>query len=98
MTSDSTAVLRSAWGSSPTDVFIVGHPTSSSGVILHYDGDGDNDGNGDDIWEEELTGIDKLNSTWGTAPDNVFAVGKNGTILQYNGADWNTMTSSTTLS
>lgn len=28
---------------------------------------------------------------WGAAPDNVFAVGDNGTILHYNGTAWSTM-------
>ncbi len=37
-----------------------------------------------------------LYGVWGSASDNVFAVGGGGTILKYNGSTWSTLTSNTT--
>ena len=61
MKSGSTEFLYGVWGSSPTDVFAVGE----NGTILHYDGDGDNDGDPDTMWERISSGIEKsLNDVW----------------------------------
>ena len=73
------------------------HQSHTEGIILHYDGDGNNDGTPDDIWETTLTGIDKLNAVRGTSEKNIYAVGRNGTILRYNGSIWIPMTSGTTI-
>lgn len=37
-----------------------------------------------------------LNAIWGTASNNIFAVGRGGTILHYNGSSWTAMASNTT--
>lgn len=37
-----------------------------------------------------------LQSVWGSSGSDVFAVGRNGTILHYNGTSWSPMKSSTT--
>jgi hypothetical protein len=29
-----------------------------------------------------------LGAVWGTSSDNIFAVGSNGTILRYDGKNW----------
>ena len=72
--------LLGVWGSSSTDVFVVGE----SGTILHYDGK---------IWEEMLSGTDELLcDIWGTSSSDVFAVSKSGAILHYDGSTWGTMT------
>jgi hypothetical protein len=39
----------------------------------------------------------RLRDVWGTAADNVIAVGEDGTIRKYNGTSWGSMTSNTTL-
>ena len=37
-----------------------------------------------------------LNAIWGTGGNNVFAAGKSGTILHYDGSSWSSMSSGTT--
>ena len=39
--------------------------------------------------------IKTLNGIWGTSATNIYAVGLEGTILRYNGADWTSETSGT---
>lgn len=66
------------WGTSAEQVFVVGQ----RGVLLAYDGT---------TWtaEESGTGED-LVSLWGTAPDNILAVGgrQNGVVAHYDGDGW----------
>ena len=40
---------------------------------------------GEAVSDETIQGV------WGAASDNVFVVGDSGTVLNYNGADWNVM-------
>ncbi|MCP4714236.1 MAG: hypothetical protein GY868_03890, partial [Deltaproteobacteria bacterium] len=55
--------------------------------IMHYDGT---------EWTHTETGINAdLFDIWGSAADNVFAVGTDGTILHYDGTLWQTMESPT---
>jgi len=37
-----------------------------------------------------------LYSVWGSASNDVFAVGSSGTIVHYDGSDWSSMSTSTT--
>ncbi len=75
--------LTAIWGSSATDVYVVG----AFGVIHHFDGVG---------WTEISTeGGDYLADVWGTSSTDVFAVGSHGTILHYDGAEWSQMESGT---
>lgn len=68
--------LFSVWGSSATDVFVVGDKAS----IFHYDGE---------TWRKETsTATADLFSVWGTGPDQVFACGGGGTILRRSGSVW----------
>jgi len=40
-------------------------------------------------WEQMETPVTAaLNGIWGSAANNVYAVGSSGTVLQYNGSDW----------
>jgi hypothetical protein len=64
------------WGSSGSDVFVVGE----NGVILHWNGD---------VWEEMESGTyEHLVAVRGSAHDNVYAVGARGTVLRYDGSSW----------
>ena len=87
--------LFAVWGSSVTDVFAVGHYGTiwqfdnetglgqNNSEILHYNGT---------AWEGMGKGISKrLSGIWGSAANNVFAVGEGGTILQYDGSSWTAM-------
>src|SRR5947208_8668265 len=61
-----TANLFGVWGSSATDVFVVGE----SGTILHYDGVG---------WIKQASGTTaRLRDVWGTGPTNVYVAGDSG--------------------
>lgn len=49
------------------------------------------------IWEPMDSGTtNRLSAVWGTAPENIFAVGDIGTILHFNGNNWTQMVSPTT--
>ena len=84
--------LSSVWGSSPTDVFAVGH-SCSGGVVLHYNGTGwgtaPPPGCGGflvNLW---------YYTVWGTSAADVFVVGRSvlppsshGFVDHYDGQQW----------
>jgi predicted membrane protein len=77
------------WGSSSSDVFIVGgsHFTGET-IIIHYNGK---------TWSTMTSNAtSELYGVWGTSSSDVFAVGFTGTILHYDGKKWSAMTSNTT--
>ncbi len=79
-----TQPLQGIWGSSASDVFVVGQ----GGSILHYDGT---------AWNLMTSGTtNHLYGIWGSSGTDVFAVGGGGTILHYDGSAWSSMTSGTT--
>jgi hypothetical protein len=89
MTSGTTQELRGIWGSGGNwaggdRVYTVGLRGSSAATIRRYDGTS---------WASVTTGAPRVDlyGVWGTAWNNVFAVGANGTILRYNGTSWSTM-------
>lgn len=49
------------------------------------------------VWsiEYEARSADGINDLWGTAGDDVFAVGGRGTILHYDGSGWSEMVGGT---
>ncbi len=80
LTPTSVHALFKVWGSSATDVYVVG----DSGAVVHYDGS---------TWEEVLVGAeDDLVAVWGTGPDDVTMVGgrSNGIAAHWNGTEWRT--------
>ena len=92
MTSGTPNGLNALWGSSSTDIFAVG----DKGTVIHYDGDGDNNGSPDDIWELMNSGTDvKLLGVWGNSSTDVYAVGNSHkeeywkrTVIHYDGISW----------
>ena len=68
--------LRSAWGSAPDDVFIVGE----AGTILHWDGEA--------LTPMQVDTTETFEAVWGAAGDDVIAVGSKGAIFRYDGAQW----------
>jgi photosystem II stability/assembly factor-like uncharacterized protein len=55
--------------------------------------------NGGTSWTntgDSLTSGVNINGIWGSASNNVFAVGASGRIMRWNGSAWGTMTSGTT--
>ncbi|MCB9852610.1 MAG: hypothetical protein H6819_05905 [Phycisphaerales bacterium] len=80
--------IRSIWGISPSDVFVVG-----DNIFMHFDGQS---------WKQFLvSGTNEMRGVWGSGPSNVFAVGRHGTILHYTGPqsdpfdEWTPMSSGT---
>jgi hypothetical protein len=87
-----TDELHGVWGTSGTDVFVVGGDLwgSQRAAILHYDGlDWTHMVSSDD------TDLPVLRAVWGSASDNVFAVGRSGTIVRFDGAQWSAMDTGT---
>jgi hypothetical protein len=86
MNSGTTESLNAVWGSSSSDVFVVGY----GGTILHYDGE---------TWSPMSSGTTTgLNDLWGSSGSEVFAAGGDwwdagGTILHYDGETWSPMNS-----
>jgi len=80
---------RALWGTSPTDLFVVGSATQPDrSGIWHYDGQ---------TWTEQVSRVDTtFVSIWGNTANEVFAVGSattdlynpQGVILRYDGANW----------
>jgi hypothetical protein len=79
-TSHVTASLRGVWGSSATNVYVVG----ASGTILHSSGDGN--------WTAQTSGTTQdLYDVWGSGPNDLYAVGN---VLLHSTGDgtWQTQT------
>lgn len=78
------------WGTS-SDVFVVGRGPAGA-IVVRYNG----------AWAETVlpavAGGDEpaAFAVWGTAADNVYAVGSNGLLARWNGATWSTVPSGTT--
>lgn len=92
MSSGTSSSLEGVWGSGSRDVWAVGHPTTDilSGSLFHYDGV---------AWRTvplPLPGPVPLHHVWGSAPDDVFAVGGFGRVLHFDGRAWSVMESGTT--
>ena len=84
--------LYGVWGTGGTDwaggdrVYAVGYNSNTRrGVIWYYDGGSE--------WHNDPCGTNRaLYGAWGSAPDNVYAVGEattGGTLIHYDGVDNN---------
>jgi hypothetical protein len=87
---ESTETLTDIWGSSASDIFVVGN----NGTIVHWDGTS---------WAPQQSGVDwTLRSVEGSGPDNVFVlgtlVGNNPFILHNTGSGWQRTSANTALS
>jgi hypothetical protein len=80
----SDVVLVGIWGISSSDIIIVGEycdkmTGNSGGIIYRFDG----------TELSEMKRVDHpLNDVWGSSGTDVFAVGRNGIILHYDGNEW----------
>lgn len=74
--------LRAVWGSSATDVWVVGE------TVLHYDGTS---------WTEVAGFSGKsLYDVWGTDASDIWLVGTSGRIHHYDGSKWSEVASGVT--
>ena len=74
--------LYYAWGLSASDVYVIGWHE-----LLHYDGSS---------WNPAVSTSIDLRGIWGSAADDIFAVGISGRIIHFDGTTWREMTSGTT--
>lgn len=78
--------FNAVWMASATD----GWAVQTGGGICRTD-------DGGETWEEVASGVTAtLRGVWGTAMNNVWAVGDGGVILRWNGTTWNTVASGVT--
>ena len=85
-----TATLWSIWGSSTSDVFVVG----DKGTALHFDGARPK---GSSWWKALSSGTSQtLGGVWGSSPHDVFAAGTGGFLAHYDGIKWTAQTSGIT--
>jgi hypothetical protein len=71
--------LSGVWGSSIDDVFVVGG-SEAGAEVYHFDGEG---------WEQMTTpDLDLLVWVHGFGPNEVFTVGKSGSMARYDGSSW----------
>lgn len=91
--------LHDVWSSSPTDAWAVGFfrtdvgsSIEERGMILHWDGTD---------WSLSPSGTvgpsyrSHLQAVWGARPNAVWAAGGDGTILRWDGREWQAVESST---
>jgi hypothetical protein len=73
------------WSSSPSDVYVVGCDTladaAACGLIKHSDGDGS-------FTQLIIPAAPELLAVWGSGPADVFAVGRGGVVLHFDGSGW----------
>ncbi|MEP6764629.1 MAG: Ig-like domain-containing protein [Gemmatimonadaceae bacterium] len=82
----SAALLAGIWSSSPTNVFSVGVLGSSAASFRYATS-----------WQSVNVGVQsELTSIWGPSPSDLYVSGASGTILRYDGTNWQNMPTGTT--
>jgi len=75
--------LNGVWAASRNDVYVVWSSGDGgrTGEVLHFDGRD---------WRRVASAPAALQSVWGTSGSDVYAVGRQETILHYDGSAWST--------
>ncbi|MBW2588459.1 MAG: hypothetical protein JRD92_16195, partial [Deltaproteobacteria bacterium] len=73
---------ESVWAANDSDVWAV----APAGFVSHFDGN---------RWSASRPVTESLYGVWGFASDNVVAVGIDGIVIAWNGANWQPMSSNT---
>jgi hypothetical protein len=84
------------WGTDQEHVWAVGgnlDRPDDSGFVWRYDGDG---WSVEDLSAVVPDGLPILYKVWGRAADDVYAVGRLGTVLHFDGATWSPLPTDTT--
>ncbi len=85
------------WGSAPDDLWAVGGFAGRAGFIWHWDGDAFSEVALPADLPRTATGeIPALFKVWGRGADDVWVVGGLGTILHFDGDDWQVVPSGVT--
>jgi photosystem II stability/assembly factor-like uncharacterized protein len=82
---DKTKGFMAIWGTSESDLTLVGRP----GSITHFDGS--------TLVDQPSAATADLRSIHGVSSTNMMAVGDSGTIVHYDGASWSRQSSGTTV-
>ena len=73
-------------GISPDTVFLAGGTNGDSGRIYRYS-PSDGKWNSEGV-ESQVSGLNRLNAVWVVSSKLAFAVGRNGAVVRWNGAQW----------
>jgi hypothetical protein len=79
VSSGTTANLDGVWADGAGEAWAVGGHLERDGVILHYDGT---------KWSQSYKSDSELTAVWGTAADDVWAVGYDLVVVHWDGAKW----------
>lgn len=91
-----TQIMFGVWGSSLADVWAVGGDLANEdagGVIWHFDGTA---WSVTDVADVAPAGLPTLYKVWGRSADEVYAVGRLGMVLRFDGSNWSVVSSDTT--
>jgi len=92
-TTPGTALLYGIWGAAANDIWAVGGDPAepdTGGVIWHYDGMA---WTALDVTTLNPNGLPILFKVWGRSASEVYAVGRLGVILRFDGMNWAPVTS-----
>jgi len=95
-TTSGAETIYGIWGSSATNLWAVGGDVDdpdTSGVIWHFDGA---NWTAVDVTSISANGIPILYKVWGRSASEVYAVGRLGYVLRFDGTNWTKPTSGTT--
>lgn len=88
LTTSFTSLLFGVWGSSASDIWVVGGDPNNEdggGALEHFDGISWTAVELPDIFPN---GLPTLFKVWGRAANDVYAVGRLGTVLHFDGTGW----------
>jgi hypothetical protein len=83
------------YGFSARDIWVVGNGNGNWGAVSHYNGE-TFETYYFDPWNPKYSDtIYALNAVWGSSPNDVWAVGRQGTIIHWDGIEWKKINSPT---
>jgi hypothetical protein len=88
--------LLGLWGSGPNDVWAVSYEVVAGVAIRHWDGKAWTVAFGDPTATSAVEAEGAMYGVWGSAPNDVWAVGENGVMAHWNGLNWALTPSGTT--
>jgi len=87
--------LYGAWGTSPSDLWVVGGPSQAApsaeregDVVLHYDGTAFKRVTIQALVDKPSSAGKNIFKVWGASASEVFIVGDSGLALHFDGTDW----------
>jgi hypothetical protein len=87
-TTPGTQLLYGIWGSAANNLWAVGgdpNNEDTGGVVWHYDG---LEWTAQDLSGVVVDGLPTLYKVWGRSPNEVYAAGRRGVIIRFDGGNW----------